>query len=242
MRLGTVRDRNLRVGGGSRIIRVDIDAVFRRIKDVSGRGNGFFHGVVALGHVRHGGNAVVVGGHGGHQLTVMVDLKGRAGQAAQVPFIAFIKHQLGFADVSEGKGHIVSAIPVHGLFLRIQFISFGCGELKHLIAAQGQGVGVELDHTGVIGDPRGVEAAVDLAKGDGRPLEGGPVLRVNFTDDQDLLRGVLDRHIIRPGGLNGHIHGIDDGISCGGFCLGEGIVHIGKQAGPFDHAASVRRS
>ena len=239
VRFSAVCHSDLGVGGGSRIIRVDINAVFRGIKDVSGGGGDLLHGVMALGNVGHGGNAVVVGGHGGNQGPVPVYLKGRTGQAAEVIRIALVENQGRLADIAESEGHVVSAIPVHSLFLRIQFISFGCGDLVDFIAAQGQCVGVKLNHAGMIRSPGGVKAAVDLLERDHGALQAVSVLRIDLADGQGFLAGVLYGHIIGLRCPDGYIHCFSNIISVRSLSFCQGILYIRIQTGPEDAAASV---
>ena len=123
MGLGAVGDHNAGIARGCGVVDVHIDAVLSRVEDISGGRDGFLHGVVALRDAGDIGKAVVIGGDGGHKLTVPIDLKAGSGETAEVVRITLIDLKRGLPHIPEGQGDVGFPIPIDRLNAFVQRVA-----------------------------------------------------------------------------------------------------------------------
>ena len=174
------------------VVVVHIDAMLRAVQHIARGGNRFPNGIIAGGHIGNIGEAVVVGGDGGNKLPVAVDLKGRVGQAVVIARVALINDKRGLSHIVKGQGHVAQAVPVDRLRRAVQLIALRGGDLIHLIASDGELVGVHLNDACLVGDLCRVKITIDLLKGDNRALQGISRLLVHLADSQLRLQCLDD--------------------------------------------------
>ena len=157
---------------GSRIIRVNVDAVGRLVQHIPGGGGGFHDlNIGFLADAGHAGLAVVVGGNGGNELAVRIHIKGGVGQRYAGLLVYLNNGQADVPHVLPGDKNILGAVPLHRLHTGGLHIAVRGRLLRDAVGAVGQLVALKRDGAVKAGDAGSHVAAVNLLKAEHGPLQ-----------------------------------------------------------------------
>ena len=236
---GLVGDDQPGIVGGGGVVGVNVNAVGLVVEGVALRGYGLFNFKITHLDIVDIGQSRLVGGHGGDKLAVPVHLKTGTGQVVVGVGVLLGEDQGELAAVREGHGHIPLAVPVYGLGLAVQVVALRGCLLIHLVAAQGELVGVELDIASVVGDLGDLEVPVDLLKAEGRSPQGVIGLNVLLVDGEGAEGVILDglKGGVRRNDL--HVSWLNHSISRRSLGLHQGEDFLGVQIVPEDLAIGI---